>query len=74
MFKALDHPILRPKFGPLPNAKSKFFPNSRQKNLILTESCFGSLSLKTVSNFQILVKIPQISQFHGPRPQSQKGV
>ena len=30
-YRTLDHPILGPKFGPIPNAKSMFFPNSTNK-------------------------------------------
>ena len=54
MFRALDHSILGPKFGPIPNAKKYvFFPIPAQKNPKLTKKkknfffffFFGSPSL-----------------------------
>ena len=44
--RALDHPILGPKFGPIPNAKKYgFFPNSRKKipNLTFFFFFFGPI-------------------------------
>ena len=44
--RALDHPILGPKFGPIPNAKKCFFyPNSTKKIPIFCLFFFGSPSL-----------------------------
>ena len=39
--RALDHPILGPKFGPIPNSKSMFFPIPGEKKN-------PNLTLKTI--------------------------
>ena len=50
--RALDHPILGPKFGPIPNAKKYIFfpiPDKKNPNLTLKKKqinfCRGSPSL-----------------------------
>ena len=51
--RALDHPILGPKFGPIPNAKKYVFPQFQTKNPNLTEN-FGGGGGGSPSLFHIM--------------------
>ena len=46
-YRALDHPILGPKFGPIPNAKKYVFPKFKTKNSHFdkTNLFFGGFSI-----------------------------
>ena len=58
LYRALDHPILRPKLGPIPNAKKCVFSPSFKKNPSqFDKKIFFSLS---PSFFHIIIQIQNI--------------
>ena len=69
-FRALDHPILGPKFSPIPNAKKYIFSQFNKKNASLTKKkniyiyLFCSPSLFIIIQIHRIESVVTYLQFH----------